>query len=359
MSYEGAVYLTDLPRARLLHAVGEIVHEHGYGRLSMTRLTNRAGVSQRTFNDLFEGTEDCFLQAFEGAIVDVEGLAGTVYGETVGPWRVKVREALAAILAYLDEHPVLCALLIVESGRAGPLVTECHAVAVRHVGRVLHESAVGTENGGWLPVEDGECTVQSLLTVMRAVACEVDRRALSSHLDLLMSVLVLRYEGPDAARRELARSSLTGSTKRKEDSITIGASDSESADDLSADDRARSAWSGISGSSDALNLKLRVTHRTLRVLEAIAELGQSGPYPSNTQVADRAGIADLGQASKLLRRLQEQELIKEVSGNAGKRTGAAYQWRLTQLGEELERVYSTSPTSRGGRPVHERRREHR
>ncbi len=50
---------------------------------------------------------------------------------------------------------------------------------------------------------------------------------------------------------------------------------------------------------------MRLTYRTVRVLMAIAEL----PGGSNREVAERAGIVDQGQISKMLTRLEYQGLI--------------------------------------------------
>jgi AcrR family transcriptional regulator len=50
--------------------------------MSVARVTGRAGVSRRTFYDLFEDREDCFLAAFEEALARASVLA--TGGGTVG-----------------------------------------------------------------------------------------------------------------------------------------------------------------------------------------------------------------------------------------------------------------------------------
>ena len=74
---------------------------------------------------------------------------------------------------------------------------------------------------------------------------------------------------------------------------------------------------------------MRLTYRTARVLECIAER----PLASNRTVADRAGIADPGQISKLLRRLERLELV--VNRGAGHVKGEPNAWRLTPLGRQV------------------------
>jgi chromosome segregation and condensation protein ScpB len=79
-------------------------------------------------------------------------------------------------------------------------------------------------------------------------------------------------------------------------------------------------------------LKIRLTHRTERVLAVIAE----NPGASSLEVAEAAGIKDKGQASKLLARLATLELIENTAESRG--TGQAKAWRLTELGVELRRA---------------------
>jgi hypothetical protein len=65
------------------------------------------------------------------------------------------------------------------------------------------------------------------------------------------------------------------------------------------------------------------------VLAAIGELSESHP-PSNREVAERAGITDQGQISKLLRRLEGHSLIENTG--VGHSKGGANAWGLTVQG---------------------------
>ena len=78
-------------------------------------------------------------------------------------------------------------------------------------------------------------------------------------------------------------------------------------------------------------LDMRLTYRTVRVLIAIA----AHPGASNREVAAAAGIADQGQISKLLARLQNLGLIR--NGGQGQPKGAPNAWALTPTGVEVER----------------------
>jgi DNA-binding MarR family transcriptional regulator len=86
------------------------------------------------------------------------------------------------------------------------------------------------------------------------------------------------------------------------------------------------------------DLDMRLTYRTMRVLAAI---GQS-PRASNRQVAEAAGIADQGQISKLLLRLQNLGLIRNIG--EGPARGEPNAWTLTARGQEVERTIREQTT---------------
>jgi DNA-binding MarR family transcriptional regulator len=79
-------------------------------------------------------------------------------------------------------------------------------------------------------------------------------------------------------------------------------------------------------------LDMRLTYRTVRVLIAIG----SHAGASNRQVGEAAGIADQGQISKLLARLDGLGLIE--NRGAGHSRGEANAWRLSEKGQEVERT---------------------
>jgi DNA-binding PadR family transcriptional regulator len=68
-------------------------------------------------------------------------------------------------------------------------------------------------------------------------------------------------------------------------------------------------------------------------LDAVAELGARGSSPSNRAIAEYAGVADAGQISKLLRRLERVGLLANSGG--GHPRGEANAWALTAAGERV------------------------
>jgi AcrR family transcriptional regulator len=288
--------VSEVQRARMLMAARQVVAGEGYARMSVERVVARAGVSRKTFYDLFENREDCFIEAFDDA---VERMASTVREayESGRGWRERMRASLAALLGVLDDEPELRTVCVVEALAAGPRVLE-------HRTRVLRALIAAVDEGRGeakkeAPPLAAEGVVGAVLAVIHARAVEGSR--LSGLQGPLMGMIVLPYLGPAAADRELTRPA----PKRPKRPAP----------------RAGDALEG---------LDMRLTYRTLRVLSVLAQC----PGASNRAVAERAGVSDQGQVSKLLMRLSNLGLI-ENSGD-GHTKGAPNAWRLTSRGQDVE-----------------------
>lgn len=99
----------------------EVVSTRGYPETRVVDVIGVAGVSRKTFYELFESKEDCFLAAYD---VLLEGLleeATDAFESHAGsPWAERVSAALAALLEHLSRHPDEARFAIVEVLAAGP-----------------------------------------------------------------------------------------------------------------------------------------------------------------------------------------------------------------------------------------------
>jgi chromosome segregation and condensation protein ScpB len=80
------------------------------------------------------------------------------------------------------------------------------------------------------------------------------------------------------------------------------------------------------------DLSIRLTYRTVRVLGVIA----GDPGLSSKHVAGVSGVADEGQMSCLLTRLERAGLVRNGGGRPVR--GEAKAWRLTSRGEGILRA---------------------
>src|SRR5580693_6789492 len=97
----GGVYLSRVQQTRLLDAAVALVAEEGVKRVSATRVAARAGMSTKTFYDLFADGEECFLGVFDRAAGELVTVAAPVWAAE-DEWVERVRGALIVLLASLE-----------------------------------------------------------------------------------------------------------------------------------------------------------------------------------------------------------------------------------------------------------------
>jgi AcrR family transcriptional regulator/DNA-binding MarR family transcriptional regulator len=322
---EGAAGVSEVQRARMLSSAVRVVSEVGYQRMSVARVAGGARVSRRTFYDVFEDREDCFMAIFEDALGRAsERVSGAYEGAGAGvgvggAWCGRVRRALMELLVFFDEQPRVASLLVVDALGAGPRVLECRAGLLRGLSARLHEDGVRAGNAKAVAPLTGEGVVGAVFSVIHTRVSQKDPAGTLGLLNPLMGMIVLPYLGQAAAARELERPT------PKARSVKPGSGSSSSR--------------GAVGSDPLEGLPMRVTYRTLRVLGAIAD----HPGASNRTVGEAADTHDQGQISKLLARLERLGLILNTSGNDHKPTGEPNAWRLTPRGEEIEHALRVEP----------------
>jgi AcrR family transcriptional regulator/DNA-binding MarR family transcriptional regulator len=302
--------VTEIQRTRMLAATVEAVEEVGYARLTVAQVIGRARVSRKTFYDLFEDREDCFLAAFDEALEQLgEQVSEAYLAET--RWREAVRSGLLALLRFMDDEPGLARMVIVEALGAGPRVLERRAEVLEQVKEVIDQGRTGagtrisrsTEES---PDVTAEGVIGAVFAVLHTRLLARGREPFSALLGPLMSMIVLPYLGPRAASQELTREAPKAIRRKRSPRRT-----------------ARDPLEG---------LDMRLTYRTVRVLTFIGE----HPAASNREIAEGAGIADQGQISKLLTRLERLELVRNTGD--GQIKGASNAWHLTERGAQVERA---------------------
>jgi AcrR family transcriptional regulator len=292
--------ISEIQRQRLLAGMAEVAAERGAGSVTVAHIVARSGVSRRTFYELFTDREDCLLAALDQALARASAVVLPAYESKVR-WRERIRAALGVLLAFFDEEPALARLCVVESLGAGAKALERRTVIVRRLIAAIDAGRGEAKPGKEALSLTAEGVVGAVLAVIHARLLEAHHGPLSALAPALMSVIVHPYLGQSAAERELHRP----------------------APQIKTTTRAR---------KDPLDgLDMRLTYRTVRVLVAIG----SNPHASNRGVAEAAGIADQGQISKLLTRLQSLGLIQ--NGGGGQAKGAPNAWSLTAKGQAVGR----------------------
>jgi AcrR family transcriptional regulator len=302
-------HVSEIQRLRILGAMSEVAAERGAGAVTVAHVVARAGVSRRTFYDLFEDREECFLAAFEEAVGHASAGATAVW-TSPGAWRERVRNALAALLVFFDAHPATARLCVVEALAAGPRALQHRRAILAGLIAAVDEGRAEVPKGARQPprlTADG--VVGAVFSVVHSRLSGPKPEPLTPLLGELMGMIILPYLGSAGARRELARPAPTP---------PVGE---------------------VSNLADPLGgLDMRITYRTVRVLMTIA----ATPGASNREVAAQAGISDQGQVSKLLTRLEHLGLV--TNRGQGHVKGAANAWVLTVRGAQVEQAIRVRTT---------------
>ncbi len=277
----------------------ELACERGVGNVTVAHVVARAGVSRRTFYEVFEDREACLLAALDDALARASRCVLDAY-DPGAKWAERVRTALIALLGFLDVERGAGWLLIVGSLGAGPKALDRGKRVLAQMISVVDEGRSEAKGDGPPPLT-AEGLVGGVLSVLHDRLLSDSPVGLVGLAGPLMGMIVLPYLGPAATRRELERPPPARKPARPR----------------------------IEG-NPLRELRMRLTYRTVMVLTAVA----AQPGGSNRQVANAAGITDQGQISKLLARLQGLGLISNAG--IGSVRGAPNAWTLTSKGWEVE-----------------------
>jgi AcrR family transcriptional regulator len=130
-------------RERIFYSLAVSCAERGYGGVTVRDIIEHAGVSRRTFYDLFHDKEDCFLAAYDAVINRLLREVSAAYSQGERPWAERVAVALRAVIEQFVAGPEFARLIIVEVLAAG-------RVALEHRDAALRRFAVFFERGGAL-----------------------------------------------------------------------------------------------------------------------------------------------------------------------------------------------------------------
>jgi AcrR family transcriptional regulator len=305
-------------RTSILEVLAEAIADPGVtpGAPGTRELSARVGISRKAFEALFDDREAAMLAALDLGVQRAAAKVVPAY-EAEARWLDAIRAGLGASLRFIEEEPALARLIVIHAMGGGPRVLkrrmEVLAFLAAAVDRGRRDAPAGRQQP---PAVIADGVVGAVLAV---IANRLLSEALQPPIELfgtLSSIIVLPYLGPGVARRELSR----------------------------PPPRPRAAEPPPAADGLASKGTARLTYRTARVLSAIEDY----PGASNREVAQRAGIVDQGQISKLLGRLEAAELIAKIGD--GRARGAPNAWRLTEQGEAVMQTAGVRATLRPPRP---------
>jgi AcrR family transcriptional regulator len=126
-------------RERLVAAMAHVVATRGYEETTVEHLLVQAGVSRRTFYELFDDREDCFLAAYDEAMRRVLRVVTDAYLDGDVPER-RIEAALEAFLELLASEPELARMCVVEVFAAGTRARERRAAVMERLAHLVQHA---------------------------------------------------------------------------------------------------------------------------------------------------------------------------------------------------------------------------
>ncbi len=204
--------VTESQRNRIHQAMIEVVSERGYPETRVVDVIGMAGVSRKTFYELFDSKEDCFLATYDVLLGNL--LSDTANGfesKPGAPWAERIGAGLGALLEHLAEHPDEGRFAIVEVLAAGPKALARRDAALRQFTGFIESGR--SETSVELPGITALSIAGGINELLYSEILHGAAARLPSRLPDLMFWIALPFLGSDgaAAERERVRQSMRDS----------------------------------------------------------------------------------------------------------------------------------------------------
>jgi AcrR family transcriptional regulator len=178
------------PRRRLLDAMVETVALRGYDRTTVSRVSSSAGLEEATFSEHFYDKHDCFMQATDDLLGQVEREALAQF-QQARPWSERVRLALQSLLCALARNPAGARVALVELLGAGPEACERQRSVLALFADLIEEGRLQSADTSALPAQTSEAIVGGIASIVQRRILQGDTARLPElHADLTYFALL-------------------------------------------------------------------------------------------------------------------------------------------------------------------------
>ena len=189
-------------RERLIAGLTEALYDVGYQKTTVSLIGERAAVSKSDFYKHFQSKDECFFAAYEAAIERIRSeVVDACANHEESQWSPRIRDGIAALLAFLAKDPALASLSLVEGLRAGRGVYDRYQAAVESFVPYLRQGAPEAPDGGPVPAATDEAVVGGIASLLgrRVLAGEAER--IDELLPDVLEFALTPYLGVTEARR--------------------------------------------------------------------------------------------------------------------------------------------------------------
>jgi AcrR family transcriptional regulator len=192
-------------RERIIDALAVVCAAKGYSAATVEDVIAQAGVSRRTFYDLFSSKQECFLVAYELVMDRVVQAVERSYAREDCEWSQRMTRLLQTLLSQLAAEPELARLVMVDVLAAEQAALERRDAALRRFEVFFSTGAMGLQ----IPDQERRLLARAVIGGLaealynRIATGETDRLP-DAGPDLLYCLLV-PYLGHNRARAASAR----------------------------------------------------------------------------------------------------------------------------------------------------------
>lgn len=294
-------------RGRLVAAVGAVAWEDGPGSLTVERICERAGMSRRTFYDIFANVDDALASAVEDAHEQLWREIDRQVQATVAPdWATAVSTVVVALLAAVERQSSIGWLCV---GEVATVLPRAEAARRQSVSRLAGLIDDGYDGVRW---EVGESARVQAVRGATGALWELVRQRLADRdpehpVRELAGPAIFLVLVPYLGRAEAMRLATQPPV------LTLPAPGSPA----------------VQRSAERLT---ELTQQTLLFLRA-------RPLASNIEIAEGIGVTHASQMSRHLHRLAKEQLV--VSSRDGRRN----RWALTEHGAQVVTALGAGPAA--------------
>jgi AcrR family transcriptional regulator len=187
-------------RNQVLDAATEVFAKRGFPATTVDHIVSGARIGVGTFYSLFEGKEDCFLQAYERVIAGGrERVAEALPPDA--PWPEQACAVLRRVLELIAAEPLRARLILVEAQTAGDAALARYEKTIDRLVPELRRGRGVSPVGGELPETLEVATLGGLLWYLqqRVVLGEVED--LEQHLPEVAEIVLRPYLGEEETER--------------------------------------------------------------------------------------------------------------------------------------------------------------
>lgn len=193
-------------RQRIHKAMVKVVSTRGYNDSRVVDVIDLAGVSRKTFYELFADKEQCFLATYDMIIGQLINATGAKFGAARdATWPERIRHGLGAMLELIVSQPSAARFCIVEVLAAGPNALSRRDAALRQFTYFL--DAGRSETSIELPGITSLAIAGGINEILYSELIHGAAAQLPSRLPDLIFWTTSPFLGPEraAAERDLAR----------------------------------------------------------------------------------------------------------------------------------------------------------